>query len=184
MKILKMFFEILLFIIFVLLIKCRNKKFEFINEIDIDYPVDRFKFGTVILCLWLLLLALQIFLEITMNLSVPTITYFVLIIISIIYLCFGATPTVSSNKNEIILELDLINVGSVGMDIFGSWLGTYYNGIIIYDYMIIGDSIKIKTMNEDLIEFTGDLENIDKRIKVKLKSKRSIEWFKEMWIES
>ncbi len=176
-----MFFEVSLFIFFALLIRYRNKKFEFINEIDIDYPVDRFKFGTVILCLWLLLLGVQIIFQITMNLSIPSITYFILIIISIIYLCFGATPTVTSTKNEIILEFDFINVGSVGMDIFGSWVGTYSNGIIIYDYMVIGNSIKIKTMNEDLIEFIGELEKENRRIKVKLKSKRSIEWFKEVW---
>lgn len=181
-KVIRMFFILIFFVTLLLLTNFRRKKFSFIKDERLsDYPVRRYKIGTVILYLWMLTFILHFILEIVYNSTMHMNVYLFLILISIIYLSFGASPTVSPGKNEIFVELDIINVGSLGMDIFGSWVGSYSDGVIIYDYLIKNDSIKVNKYTNDVIEFTGRTEKENKKINVILKSKKSINYFKKMW---
>lgn len=63
---------------------------------------------------------------------------------------------------------------------FGSWVGQYKNGVIIYYFIIEKDTIKILKQTDNEIIFQGITETEKGRlpIKVKLRSKPSIEYFK------
>lgn len=180
-KITRIFFVLILFVTLMLLINFRRKKFSFIRDERLcDYPVQRYKIGNVLLYLWLLTFMLHFIGEIVYDLTMYMSVYFFLILTSILYLSLGALPTVTTRNNEIFVELDIINVGSIGMDIFGSWIGSYSDGIIVYDYLIRKDSIRVNKCIDNAIEFTGYTEKENKKINVVLKSKRSINYFK-LW---
>lgn len=95
-------------------------------------------------------------------------------LITIIYGLFGAVPTVIKSEYLMNLTLDFINVGKIGIDLFGSWIGQYDNGIIVYFYLIDYDSIKIIKNSPNNIVFSGiaKVENIP--ILANLKSKKSV----------
>lgn len=174
-KILSYFLGIgLIFILF----RYRSKKFSFINNEEVkDYPIRKYRIANIILLLWLVVILFGMFKELLLHETIDSKVFLIPFIISVIYELFGATPTVKKSKNKIDLTLDLINIGSLGMDLFGSWVGEYNNGLIVYFYLIDYNSIKISKLSKEEIIFSG-IEKINGiPINVTLKSKSSINYF-------
>ncbi|MCR1900258.1 hypothetical protein NSA47_14930 [Irregularibacter muris] len=160
------------------LLRYRSKKFWFVkSEIIRDYPIVRYKTGSLIAFIWIVLLSFgivqELFLETHMNIKmflVPFATY-------VIYSFFGAVPTVTQSRYKIDLTLDWVNVGSIGFDWLGSWIGEYEDGVIVYFYLIDYDSIKVSKLSKEEIVFSGREKQEDIPISVTLKSKPSINYF-------
>lgn len=174
-------FKILLYFIWIALIltlfRYRSKKFSFLEEEKIkDYPITRYKIGSIILTLWIVIILFGIFQEIVLKKTIDPKIFLILFIISVIYELFGATPTVTKSKHRIDLTLDLMNVGSLGADLFDSWVGEYDNGLIVYYYLIDYDSIKITKRSKDEIIFSGVEKRENIPINITLKSKKSINY--------
>lgn len=174
-------FKILLYFIGIALIlvlfRYRSKRFSFLEDEKIkDYPIVRYKIGSVILTLWIVTILFGMFQELALKKTIDAKFFLIPFIISVIYELFGATPTVTKSKHKINLTLDLINVASLGMDLFGSWVGEYDNGLIIYYYLIDYDSIKITEKTKDKIVFSGITKHEGTPINVVLKSKKSINY--------
>lgn len=174
-------FKILLYFIGIILIlilfRYRSKKFLFLQEEKIkDYPITRYKIGNFILTLWIAIILFGMFQELVLNKTIDSKIFLIPFIISVVYELFGATPTVTKSKDRINLTLDLMNVGSLGADLFGSWVGEYDNGLIVYFYLIDYDSIKITKNAKDEIIFSGIEKHENIPINVTLKSKKSINY--------
>ena len=67
--------------------------------------------------------------EIFLRTYMDTKIFLVPFAIYIIYSLFGAVPTVIKSKYKINLTLNWVNIGSIGFDWLGSWIGRYENGI-------------------------------------------------------
>lgn len=166
-----------LMVVFVIL-KYRSKKFWFIKSDEIeDYPIARYKVGSLILWFWVVVIIFGIIREIVFKNPIDSKIFLIPFLITIIYELFGATPTVAKSKHKINLDLDLINIGSFGMDLFGSWIGKYANGIIVYFYFIDYNSIKVKKLSRKEIILTGIEKQKNIPIDITLKSKPSINYF-------
>lgn len=164
----------LIFILF----RYRSKKFSFINDGELkDYPTTKYKVGNFILLFWIVVILFGMFQELVLNKTIDSKIFLIPFVISVVYLLFGATPTVTKSKHKIDLTLDITNVGVVGMDLFGSWVGEYNNGLIVYFYLIDCDSIKISKLTKEEISFSGIEKQNDIPINVTLKSKPSINYF-------
>ncbi len=175
-------FKILLYIVCIVLIlilfRYRSKKFSFLKDAKIkDYPMTRYKIGTFILALWVAIILFGMFQELILKKTIDSKIFLIPFLITIVYGLFGATPTVTKSKHLINLTLDLMNVGSLGIDLFGSWVGKYDDGLIIYFYLIDYDSIKISKCSKDEIVFSGTTKQESIPINVTLKSKKSISYF-------
>ena len=116
------------------------------------------------------------FQEIMLKKTIDPKIFVIPFIISVVYELFGATPTVTKSKDRINLTLDLMNVGSLGADLLGSWVGEYDDGLIVYFYLIDYDSIKIIKNEKDEIVFSGIEKHENIPINVTLKSKKSINY--------
>ncbi|MGX7108298.1 hypothetical protein [Facklamia miroungae] len=162
----------------VVLLRYRTKKFSFINdEVLKEYPITRYKVGTFILCLWLIIILFGIFQELVLNETINSKIFLMPFIISVVYSLFGATPTVAKSTYKINLTLDIINSGSLGMDLLGSWVGEYNNGLIVYFYLIDYNSIELSKLTKEEIVFSGIEKQNNIPINVTLKSKPSIHYF-------
>ena len=176
-NLLKILFYIVGFIFILFLYKYRSKKFSFIKEEKIiDYPIRRYKIGSLILLLWMGIILYGVIYEIIFNQSINSKVFIVPFILSVIYELFGSTPTVLRSDYGIDVTLDFINSGSLGVDLLGSWVGEYNSGLIVYFYLIDYSSINVTKISKDEIIFTGKEKRENIPIKVKLKSKKSIEY--------
>nr|WP_300001787.1 hypothetical protein [Tissierella sp.] len=177
-NIMKILFYFIGIVLILILFRYRSKKFSFLEEEKIkDYPITRYKIGSLILTLWIAIILFGMFQEIVLKKTIDSKIFLIPFIISVIYELFGATPTVTKSRYKINLTLDLINVASLGMDLFGSWVGKYDDGLIIYFYLIDYDSIKISKCSKDEIIFSGITKQETIPINVTLKSKKSISYF-------
>ena len=175
-------FKTLLYIVGIILIlilfKYRSKKFSFLKDEKIrDYPMTRYKIGSFILAIWVVIILFGMFQELILKKTMDSKIFLIPFLFSVIYELFGATPTVTKSNHRINLTLDFINVGSLGIDLFGSWIGKYDEGLIIYFHLIDYDSIKISKCSKDEIVFSGITKQEGIPINVTLKSKRSISYF-------
>lgn len=176
-NIFKIIFYLSGIVLIVILFRHRSKKFSFLKHENIkEYPTTRYKLGSLILVLWIAIILFGMFQEIVLKKTIDSKIFLIPFITSVIYELFGATPTVTKSKQKINLTLDFINVGSIGMDLFGSWVGEYDNGLIIYFYLIDYDSIKITKKSKDEIIFSGVSKYEKIPINVTLKSKKSIDY--------
>lgn len=156
----------------------RHKKFSFIRQVNIkNYPLIRYKIGSLILILWLLIIFYWIYQELVFNERIDSKIFLLAFVISVIYELFGATPSVTRTKDKIDLKLDMINPGSLGMDLFGSWVGEYDEGLIVYFYLIDYNTIEISKLSKEEIIFSGIEKQSNMEVEVTLKSKNSINYF-------
>ena len=168
-------------IIMLMLYKYRTKRFSFLKDEEIkDYPISRYKIGRYIIIFWMIIILLVIFQEVILKRTIDFKIFLIPFLITIIFGLFGAVPTVTKSKYLINLTLDIINVRKIGIDLFGSWIGTYDNGIIIYFYLINFDSIKIIKNSPNNIVFSGITKYENTPILVNLKSKKSINYFEPL----
>ena len=174
----KILFYSIGFIILLILFRYRSNKFLFIKDQKIkEYPITRYRIGSFILILWMITILFGMLQEVIFNKTFDSKMFLVPFLPSIIYSLFGATPSVTKSKYKIDLILDLINIGSYGLDWLGSWLGKYENGVIVYFYLIDYDSIEISKLSKEEIIFSGREKQEDIPINVTLRSKVSINYF-------
>lgn len=160
------------------LLRYRSKKFWFIkSEKIINYPIVRYKIGSLIALICIAILGLGIVQELFLKTHMNTRVFLVPLTAYVIYSFFGAVPTVTKSRYKIDLTLDWVNVGSIGFDWLGSWVGEYENGIIVYFYLIDYDSIKVSKLSKKEIVFSGREKQGDIPVSVTLKSKPSISYF-------
>ena len=168
-------------IIMIMLYNYRTERFSFLKDEEIkDYPITRYKVGGYIIIFWMIIISLVIFQEVILKKTIDFVIFLIPFLITIIYGLFGAIPIVIKSKYLINLSLDFITIGKMGVDLFGSWIGTYDNGIIIYSYLINYDSIKIIKSSPNKIIFSGITKYQGTPILVNLKSKKSINYFKPL----
>ncbi|MCB5559944.1 hypothetical protein [Anaerosalibacter bizertensis] len=82
-----------------------------------------------------------------------------------IYFCYGAVPDILENKYKVKVNVDPAARLLGGFDFFGSWVGRYKDGIIIYYYLIKGDTIKV-LKNTTIYQEPLDLYEVDPKIKI------------------
>ncbi len=165
-------------IIILMLYRYRTKRFSFLKNEEIkDYPVTMYKAGGYIIIFWMIIILLVIFQEVILNKIIDFKILLIPFLITIIYGLFGAIPIVIKSKYLINLTLDFIIIGKMGVDLFGSWIGTYDNGLIVYFYLIDYNSIKIIKNSPNKIVFSGITKYENTPILVNLNSKRSISYF-------
>ena len=161
-----------------MLYRYRTERFSFLKDEEIkDYPITRYKVGGYIMVFWMIIISLVVFQEVILNKTIDFKTFIIQFLITIIYGLFGAIPIVIKSKYLINLSLDFITIGKMGVDLFGSWIGTYDNGIIIYFYLIDYNSIKIINNSPNKIVFSGIIKYENTPILVNLNSKRSVSYF-------
>lgn len=166
-----------LILVFVLL-SYRSKKFSFIKGEKIeDYPITKYKIGSLILWLWIAIIIFGIVQETFFKNSIDTKIFLIPLILTVIYHLFGAVPSVTKSKHKINLILNWVNVNAIGFDWLGSWVGKYKNGIIVYFYLIDYNSIEISKLSKKEIIFSGREQRENIPINVTLKSKPSINYF-------
>lgn len=165
-------------ILILALFKYRSKKFSFLKDEKIkDYPMTRYKIGSLILAVWVVIILFGMFQELILKKTIDSKIFLIPFLISVMYELFGSTPTVTKSNYRINVTLDFINIGSLGIDLFGSWIGQYDEGLIIYFYLIDYDSLKISKCTKDEIVFSGITKQESIPIHVTLKSKRSVSYF-------
>lgn len=164
-------------VIVLILFRYRSKKFSFVNAKKVkDYPVIRYKIGNLIIVVWISMLLFGIFQKLVFQEILNSKIFFIPVLATIFYGLFGAVPEIRKSKDEIKVELDIINIGLVGLDWLGSWVGEYDKGLIIYSYFIDYSSIKLCKKSKDKIIFSGVEKNENIPINVTLKSKKSINY--------
>ena len=164
-------------IIILMIYRYRTEKFSFLKDEEIkDYPITRYKVGGYIIIFWMVIILLVIFQEVILKKTIDCKIFLIPFLITIIYGLFGAIPIVINSKYLINLSLDFISIGKMGVDLFGSWIGTYDNGLIVYVYLIDYNSIKIIKNSSNKIVFSGITKYENTPILVNLNSKRSINY--------
>lgn len=177
----KIFVYFIGIIAILMLFRNRSKRFSFLKDEKVkDYPVTKYKVGGFIITFWLIVISFGIFQELILKKTIDSKIFLIPFLITIIYGLFGAIPTVIKSKYLINLTLDFITVGKMGIDLFGSWIGTYDKGIIIHFYLINYDSIKVIKNSPNKIVFSGITKYENTPILVNLNSKRSINYFQPL----
>lgn len=160
------------------LLRYRSKKFWFIKSEKVkDYPIVRYKIGSLIALIWIVILSFGIVEELILKTHMNTKIFLLPLAAYVIYSFFGAVPTVTKSKYKIDLTLDCVNVGVISFDWLGSWVGKCKNGIIVYFYLIDYDSIKVSKLSEEEIIFSGREKQENIPINITLRSKPSINYF-------
>ena len=177
-NIIKILFCFVGMIIMLMLYKYRTERFSFLKDEEIkDYPIKMYKVGGYIIIFWMIIILLVIFQEVILKKTIDFKIFLIPFLISVIYGLFGAIPIVIKSKYLINLSLDFITIGKMGVDLLGSWIGTYDNGLIVYFYLIDYNSIKIIKNSPNKIVFSGIAKYENTPILVNLNSKISVSYF-------
>ncbi len=178
----KLLFNILLIIFAFWLIYRKYKRFYPIFQLEeLDFPIKRFYIGMaiyIILIIFPIIELISVYTKFKFNFK-PSI-YLIPFGLAIIYSFLGSVPDIMENKYKVRVNVDPAGRRSGGFDFFGSWVGQYKDGIIIYYYVVEKDKIKVLKETDEEIIFQGITETEKGRlpIEVRLRSKSSIEYFK------
>lgn len=179
----KLLFNMLLVIFMFWLIYRKIKRFSPIFQLDgLDFPIKRFYVGIAIHVILIMFFIIELISIFYFNNNFKSEIYLIPLGLVIIYLFLGSVPDIMENKHKVKVNVDFSGRRSGGFDFFGSWVGQYENGIIIYHYLIEKNTIKVLKKTDEEIVFNGITETKKGRlpIEVKLRSKPSIEYFKEI----
>lgn len=179
----KLFFSILLIVFVLWLIFRRYKKFSFIFELEeLDYPITKFHMGTIINIIFVLFFMYELISVYCFKKYFEPRLYLIPLGLLVIYFCYGAVPDILENKYKVKVNVDPAARLLGGFDFFGSWVGQYKDGIIIYYYLIKRDTIKVLKNTDEEIIFQGMTETKKGTlpIEVKLRSRPSIKYFKNI----
>ena len=150
----KILFHLILLTVILILVRYRSKKFSFIgNEKIRDYPVRRYKIGSLILLLWMDLPIFGLAQEIIFKSSMDSRLFLIPLVPTIIYHLFGALPSVMKSKYRIDLTLNWVNRGAVGFDWLGSWIGVVFAWVLL-----VSSAFAIYYLNPKKIDKTDNSE--------------------------
>ncbi|CCQ93658.1 membrane hypothetical protein [[Clostridium] ultunense Esp] len=178
----------LVVILLLIFLRWRKKKLALIKTLpEVNYPFKAFNFGTVFYSMLILVLIISFLMVYIFEKDMPYSIVLIFIFLWIVYLMFGATPTINENKYKIQITVDTVGGRLKGFDFLNTWMGKYQNGIIVYYYPINMNSISAIEENEEEIFFRGS--SISSKfgelpIEVRLRSKLSKNYFKEFIQES
>lgn len=183
----KAYIDLILFGLIVILLlyflRWRKKKLALIKTLpEVDYPFKIFNFGTVFYSIFIIVLIISFLSVYIFKKDVPYSIILIFLFLWVVYLMFGATPTINENKYKIQVTVDTVGGKLKGFDFLNTWMGKYQNGLIVYYYPIDIDSINIIEENDKEIFFKGiSISNKfgELPIEVRLRSKLSKSYFKK-----
>lgn len=170
-------------LLLVISLKWRKIKFDLIKTLpEVDYPFKVFNFGTIFYSISILGFILSFLMGYIFKKDVHYSVILIFLFLWIVYLMFGATPTINENKYKIQVIVDTAGGRFKGFDFLNTWIGQYQNGSIVYYYPIDIDSINIIEENDKEISFKGisfSTKFGKLPIEVRLRSKLSKDYFKK-----
>lgn len=183
----KAYIDLILFGLIVILLlyflRWRKKKLALIKTLpEVDYPFKIFNFGTVFYSIFIIVLIISFLSVYIFKKDVPYSIILIFLFLWVVYLMFGAMPTINENKYKIQVTVDTVGGKLKGFDFLNTWMGKYQNGLIVYYYPIDIDSINIIEENDKEIFFKGiSISNKfgELPIEVRLRSKLSKSYFKK-----
>lgn len=183
----KAYIDLILFGLIVILLlyflRWRKKKLALIKTLpEVDYPFKIFNFGTVFYFIFIMVLIISFLSVYIFKKDVPYSIILIFLFLWVVYLMFGAMPTINENKYKIQVTVDTVGGKLKGFDFLNTWMGKYQNGLIVYYYPIDIDSINIIEENDKEIFFKGiSISNKfgELPIEVRLRSKLSKSYFKK-----